>query len=44
MAWSFPVISLPCMVVSGYTIWLLMKGIKDCTGLEMEEAIRQSSV
>jgi|TARA_B100002019_G_scaffold29765_1_gene23730 hypothetical protein len=43
MAWSFPVISLPCMVVSGYTIWLLIRGIKDCTGLEMEEAIRQKS-
>ena len=28
MGWSFPVISLPCMVVSGYAIWLLIRGIK----------------
>lgn len=43
MAWSFPVISLPCMVVSGYAIWLLIRGIKDYTGLDFEDVIRQKS-
>ncbi len=43
MGWSFPVISLPCMVVSGYAIWLLIQGIKDFTGLNIEDAMRQRS-
>ena len=36
MAWSFPIISLPCMIVSGYAIWLLIRGIKTFTGLDIE--------
>ena len=44
MGWSFPVISLPCMVVSGYAIWLLIRGIKKFTGLDIEDAMRQRSV
>lgn len=40
MGWSFPVISLPCMIVSGYAIWLLVRGIKRCTGLNIEDAMR----
>ena len=44
MGWSFPVISLPCMVVSGYAIWLLIRGIKKFTGLDIEDAMRKKSV
>lgn len=42
MGWSLPVISIPCMLVSGYAFWLLFKGIKEFTGLSMEEVIAQS--
>ena len=42
MGWSLPVISIPCMVVSGYAFWLLMKGIKQFTGLSMEEVLAQA--
>ncbi len=43
MAWSFPVISLPCMIASGYAFWLLIKGIRNLTGLEFEEAVLKKS-
>ena len=43
MGWSFPAISLPCMVVSGYAVWLLIRGIKNFTGLNIEDAMRQKS-
>lgn len=43
MTWSFPVISLPCMVATAYAFWLLTRGIKKMTGLNLEEAINQSS-
>lgn len=39
MGWSFPIISLPCMVVSGYAFWLLIKGIQNFTGMQFEEAL-----
>ena len=42
MGWSLPVISIPCMLVSGYAFWLLFKGIKEFTGLSMEEVMAQS--
>ena len=42
MGWSLPVISIPCMLVSGYAFWLLFKGIKEFTGLTMEEVMAQS--
>mgnify|MGYP001567393180 FL=1 len=42
MGWSLPVISVPCMIVSGYAFWLLIKGIKDFTGLSMEEVLAQT--
>ncbi len=44
MGWSFPVISLPCMVVSAYAFWVLIKGIKDLTGLSLEDAMAQGTV
>ena len=43
MTWSFPVISLPCMIATGYALWLLVRGIKRMTGLNFEEAMNQSS-
>ena len=43
MGWSFPVISLPSMLISGYALWLLIRGIKKLTGLNMEDAMRQRS-
>ena len=43
MTWSFPVISLPCMIATGYAFWLLVRGIKRMTGLTLEEAMNQSS-
>ncbi|HAD20883.1 MAG: hypothetical protein CMI28_03640 [Opitutae bacterium] len=42
MGWSLPVISIPCMIVSGYAFWLLIKGIKQFTGLSMEEVMAQA--
>lgn len=43
MGWSFPIIILPCMVTTIYTFWVLMKGIKELTGLSLEEAMTQRS-
>jgi hypothetical protein len=39
MGWSFPVISVPCMLVSAYAFWLLVGGIKKFTGLSLEEVL-----
>jgi hypothetical protein len=41
MALSFPIISLPCMIVSAYTFWLLIKGIRQLAGLSLEEVLNQ---
>ena len=43
MGWSFPIISVPCMVVSAYAFWLLIRGIRNLTGLELEDAMAQGS-
>ena len=42
MGWSFPIISIPCMVVSAYAFWLLIKGIRTLTGLDLEDTLAQS--
>jgi len=36
-ALSFPVIMIPCLIVTGGAIWYLNKGIKDLTGLSNDE-------
>ncbi len=36
MTWSYVVISIPCMVVTFYAFYLLVKGIKKYAGLELE--------
>ena len=40
--WSFLVISIPCMIVSGYAFWILIKGIGGLAGLTLEEILAQS--
>ena len=41
MTWSYLVIIAPCMLVSGYALWTLIKGIKALTGLNMESALKR---
>ena len=41
MGLSFPIISLPCMAVSGYALWILIKGIRDNAGYSFEEIIKK---
>jgi hypothetical protein len=35
-AMSYPVIVLPCMVVTGFALWRLLSGIKRLTGLDLD--------
>jgi hypothetical protein len=35
-AWSYPVIVVPCMIVTMFALWKLLSGIKKLTGLELE--------
>jgi hypothetical protein len=39
-AMSYPVIVLPCMVIMGLALWVLIKGIKDLTGLDLEAVFK----
>ena len=39
-ALSFPVISIPCMVVMMFALWRLIKGLQNYTGLGMNEIMR----
>ena len=39
MGWSFPIISIPCILVSGYAFWILIKGIKEFAGMPLEEIL-----
>lgn len=36
-AMSYPVIALPCAIVTGFALWKLMKGITHLTGLELQD-------
>lgn len=38
---SFPVIALPCMLVTAFALWWLMRGIKQLTGLAFEEIFHE---
>ena len=40
--WSFIVISIPCMIVSAYAFWILIKGIRENAGLKLEEILAQT--
>ena len=35
--WSFVVIALPCMIITGFVLWRLFRGIRELTGLEPED-------
>jgi len=39
MAWSWPVIAIPSMIIMIIALWLLLRGIKKMTGLELEEVM-----
>ena len=39
MGWSFPIISIPCMVVTFFAFWQLVKGIKAHAGLGIEQVL-----
>lgn len=40
MLWSWPVITIPSMIIMIITLWLLMKGIHEMTGLKLEQVMR----
>ena len=42
LGWSFPIISIPCMVVSAYAFWVLIKGIRELAGLSLDEILTQA--
>ena len=37
-----PIISIPCMVVSAYAFWILIKGIRERAGLSLDEILTQA--
>lgn len=39
MAWSWPVIAIPSMIIMMVALWRLLKGIKQMTGLELEDVL-----
>ena len=39
MAWSYPVIVIPSLVVTGFALWLCFRGLKQLTGLSLEEMV-----
>ncbi len=40
MAWSWPVIVIPSLIIMMVTLWLLLSGIKKMTGLGLEQVMR----
>jgi hypothetical protein len=42
-ALSYPVIVLPCTVVTGFALWKLLSGIKHLTGLGIEEVFKAAT-
>lgn len=39
MAWSYPVIVVPSLLVTGFALWMCFRGLKELTGLTLEELI-----
>jgi hypothetical protein len=39
--WSWPVIVIPCTVVMFFALWKLIAGVRNLTGLEFEQVLRQ---
>jgi len=42
MAWSWPVIAIPSMIIMMVALWLLLSGIKKMTGLELDDVLHGS--
>lgn len=40
-AWSMAVIVVPCMLFTGFALWKLFSGIKELTGLSLEDVFKQ---
>ena len=40
MAWSWPVIVVPSLIIMSVTLWMLLGGIHRFTGLKLEDVIR----
>jgi hypothetical protein len=43
MAWSWPVITIPSMLIMMFALWLLLRGIKQMTGLGLEDVVHGAS-
>lgn len=39
MAWSYPVIVIPSLAVTGFALWMCFRGLKELTGLTLEDLI-----
>ncbi|MEC8333676.1 MAG: MFS transporter, partial [Verrucomicrobiota bacterium] len=39
MAWSWPIIAIPSMAIMMYTLMKLLSGIKEMTGLELDDVL-----
>ena len=39
MAWSWPVIAIPSMLIMMFALWRLLRGIKQMTGLALEDVL-----
>lgn len=37
MVYSYPVIVVPCMIITGFVLWRLFRGIRELSGLEPED-------
>jgi len=40
MTWSWPVITVPSMALMVVALWMLFKGIREMTGMEVEDIVR----
>ena len=43
MGWSFPVIAVPCMLITIFVLWRLFAGIRHLSGLNPEDLVSQKS-
>lgn len=39
MAWSWPIIAVPSFAIMAYILWLLIRGIREMTGLTLEQVL-----
>jgi hypothetical protein len=43
MGWSFPVIAVPCMLITIFVLWRLFAGIRHLSGLNPEDLVSQKA-